>query len=211
MSLGSFNRQLYNRNAATGPVYRITHSMFGTLTVSMAPGAQIVMHHHMNGELTANINLLYGYKQSHAMEGELTASANLKARIIHTAAMSGELTATFRPLLPVVGKLSGELDAQLEPYVSITLGHVMASSLNMFIDSEQEREYIMQFVDLDIPAGSTLVIDSDLFTITLDGENVIDRYSGDWIYFTRLLRSLEVYSGISGDLDVSVLYQERYL
>ena len=66
-------------------------------------------------------------------------------------------------------------------------------------------DYGLQYANLDV------VIDSDFFTATLDGENVLDQYEGDWMQFARELASLSAQSGGSGSLKVSVLYRERYL
>ena len=62
-----------------------------------------------------------------------------------------------------------------------------------------------------VKPGGVLVIDSNAFTAELNGENVIDQYTGDWPEITRLLTRLRVEGGTSGTLQVTVLYTERYL
>lgn len=211
MALGAYNRQTFNRAGTTAPVYTTTYSMFGTITASAQAGAVISPQYHFYGEIDAQADLLYGYVQEYTMEAAFEAEVTPSVLISAQYDMSGEITAFANPLIQEYYDMSGEISAKTELYALVIPEYTMTGSIVANIDSEQEREYIMQFVDLDIPAGSSLVIDSEFYTVTLDGENVIDRYSGDWIYFTRLLRSLEVSSGISGDLDVSILYQERYL
>lgn len=67
-------------------------------------------------------------------------------------------------------------------------------------------------IDVTIPPGSTLIIDSENYNVLLDGENVIDKHSGDWLdELTRNTFDITLGSGVVGDLEGSLLYTERYL
>ena len=63
---------------------------------------------------------------------------------------------------------------------------------------------------LTIPPGGELRIDSGLFTVLLDGENVLYAQSGDWVEVSRDLLRLTVESA-SGRLEGQLIYTERYL
>ena len=63
---------------------------------------------------------------------------------------------------------------------------------------------------LTIPPGGELRIDSELFTVLLDGENALHTQSGDWIDVSRDLLRLTVESA-SGRLEGQLIYTERYL
>lgn len=108
---------------------------------------------------------------------------------------------------PLSYNISSELSASAELRIEYREAYAFLSSLSGSALMATDRETVMNFMDLVIAPGSELVIDSETFTIYLDGENVIDRYEGDWLFFDRTLRELEV----SEDLTVSVLYRRRYL
>lgn len=64
---------------------------------------------------------------------------------------------------------------------------------------------------LTIPPGGELRIDSDLFTVLLDGENALHTQSGDWVNLSRELWKLTVESASGGGLEGQLIYTERYL
>lgn len=65
-------------------------------------------------------------------------------------------------------------------------------------------------IDVTIPVGGKLVIDSDNYTVLLNGENVIDKHSGDWALLSRAVDRMTVTPSGSG-ITVNMLYTERYL
>lgn len=66
--------------------------------------------------------------------------------------------------------------------------------------------------DLTIPAGSTLVIDSGGYVVTLDGENVIDRHTGGWLRLDRDVYDVwfEAAGGKVADLEKEMVYTVRW-
>lgn len=66
-------------------------------------------------------------------------------------------------------------------------------------------------IDVTIPTGGELRIDSDNFVVLLDGENIIHLQSGDWITVDRNLLEMVVDTGSGGSLQGQILFNERYL
>lgn len=66
-------------------------------------------------------------------------------------------------------------------------------------------------ISIVLPPGAELRIDSDTFTVTLNGENILYAQLGDWINVSRDLLRLDIESGNGGDLSGSLIYTERYL
>lgn len=66
-------------------------------------------------------------------------------------------------------------------------------------------------VQLAIPPGGELRIDSELFIVLLNGENALHTQSGDWINISRNLLRLIVESASGGQLRGQLIYTERYL
>lgn len=63
----------------------------------------------------------------------------------------------------------------------------------------------------DIPPGGTLVIDTERYTVTLNGENILHLQEGDWPRISRDTLSLAVSSATGGALEGRAVYQEAYL
>ena len=66
-------------------------------------------------------------------------------------------------------------------------------------------------LQLTIPPGGELRIDSELFLVLLDGENALHTQSGDWINVSRELLRLIIESASGGQLRGQLIYTERYL
>ena len=66
-------------------------------------------------------------------------------------------------------------------------------------------------LQLTIPPGGELRIDSGLFLVLLDGENALHTQSGDWINVSRELLRLIIESASGGQLRGQLIYTERYL
>lgn len=66
-------------------------------------------------------------------------------------------------------------------------------------------------VTVTIPPGGELRIDSDTFRVLLNGENVLDKQSGDWLMLSRDLLYLDIESAIGNGLSGNLIYTERYL
>ncbi len=66
-------------------------------------------------------------------------------------------------------------------------------------------------LQVEIPPGGELRIDSGLFLALLDGQNVLYAQSGGWINLSRNLLRIIVESASGGQLCGSLIYTERYL
>lgn len=65
--------------------------------------------------------------------------------------------------------------------------------------------------EIDIPPGSTLVIDSENYVVLLDGEDVIWCQSGEWLFLNRNTYDV-VFDFVGGtETEKKVLYTERWL
>ena len=66
-------------------------------------------------------------------------------------------------------------------------------------------------LDVTIPPGGKLVLDSEHFLALLDGENVLDKHSGDWLELSRNVEEIRIEGGGTTNLTATLLYTERYL
>lgn len=66
-------------------------------------------------------------------------------------------------------------------------------------------------ISISIPPGSELRIDTENYTVTLDGENVLYSHSGFWTILTRDIISLSINGTNGGGLNGELIYTERWL
>lgn len=208
---GFYNRTFYNRRGGAQQ-FPAAYVLYGNLTANMQAGMVNYVSYKYSGALGAKMTLWWGFDEHYALAGTLTATAKMHANMTAAYAMAGEMTARLCPVIEARYKLSGALNGNAKLTVGIyPKFSTFYGVLTAYIDGTQTREYVMSFPDLTIPAGGTLVIDSEVYTATLDGVNVIDKYSGVWIELTRKLHGMDVNAGTSGTLGVSVLYRDKYL
>ena len=66
-------------------------------------------------------------------------------------------------------------------------------------------------INVTIPDNGRLEIDSDIFTLLLNGENALHLHSGEWLFLDRDIENISIDSGTGGALTGSLIYNERYL
>lgn len=78
------------------------------------------------------------------------------------------------------------------------------------ISAESLEEFVLT-LSCTIPAGGTLVVDSDNFRVLLNGNNAIKYHSGDWIdELSRQSEQIKIEGGASS-LTASIYFQELWL
>ena len=125
-------------------------------------------------------------------------------RLSDSLAGKGTAGANIHFSLPLAEKLEGAAAAGADLYDVVSLQALLSS----FADAGSLEELVTIILG-SIPPGSELRIDSDNFTVTLDGENVLYMQEGDWIDLERQLRGLVI--NAAGSLEGEVIYTERYL
>ncbi len=211
MALGTYNRTPANRTGGAMS-YEAKYSMYEAMTASMQAGVRYFAVFQFSDGIDAKMALWWGYDQKYQMAASIQANAKMKLGIFPAYSFAANMAARANPLLEETYRMTAAMNASTALRIRITpIYNVMTASMNAYINSVQTQETIMTFGNLVIPPGSSLVVDSENYTITLDGENVIDQYGGDWIEFTRQLQGVDVTSGTSGDPQVSILYREKFL
>lgn len=66
-------------------------------------------------------------------------------------------------------------------------------------------------IDVEIPPGGELRIDSEAFTAMMNQVSVLPRYEGDWIFFDRESQQLIVHTGTGPTPTGEVLYNWRFI
>lgn len=210
MALGTYNRTRANRQAGTLK-YDYKCDMLGSMTAGMGAGTSVHIRIDMAAEIEADMPMRHGYDAGYQAEGGMQAQMRTWMMLVWRQGMTGEMTVRAERLLNDPISMRQGVDATAAAYIQVRAAGELYGDLRADWNSLQVRDTVMRFENIDIPPGGILVIDSEYFTATLNGVNIIDQYAGDWIEFTRKLKSLEATGISSGALDVSVLYRERYL
>ena len=66
-------------------------------------------------------------------------------------------------------------------------------------------------INITIPPGGVLEIDSENYTVYLDDTNVFDSYTGSWVIFDRDTTEITLGVGNGRVISGDILYRERYL
>lgn len=233
MALGRYNLDRYNLLPGNDLRYTESYDMYSSVSAAFATSSAVSPSYFVSQSLGASMVIGYGYDVSYDVSESLNAALELGFFISPPYKVDAALTADMRPHLSIsplydcdqalsarttlsyYAAVIQSLSAALSAIMSYDIAHYPRyeayQALNAQFNMQSVTLTIMGFDDIVIPAGGVLVIDADNCTAYLNNESVIDLYSGDWIWLTRLLLGVEVSSDTSGGIDVKLLYRERYL
>lgn len=83
---------------------------------------------------------------------------------------------------------------------------ILSASVSVVDISEE-----MSLVLVDLAPGDELRIDSENYTVTLNGDNILHLQEGDWVRLNRDMLSITIDSGTAGALSGSLICEERWL
>lgn len=106
--------------------------------------------------------------------------------------------------------LSDALDAETRLGAALSQPCVFSELVTLRPDAASKTEQTL-LVRVTLPVGSELRIDSENYTVTLDGENVLHLQEGDWLALDRGLVNVTVDSGVAGSLVGQLVFTEKYL
>ena len=82
-------------------------------------------------------------------------------------------------------------------------------NLEMLSNAASSSEEITT-ISVELMPGDTLEIDSEFYTVDLNGENAFDIYNGEWVYLSRDVADVVISANGIG-LEAEILYRARYL
>lgn len=170
---------------------------------------QLQVEENLSANITGGIDVNLG---KIVLEDALHSDINLAANVQIEQAMEDSLdcNAWLSNNMQIGLQASDALWSEFILTASIPTSAVLTETLNCDVAViNLTREVVL--LNVTIPAGGKLVIDTDFYTATLNDENVIDLHSGDWPWLSRDLVELDIDSGTGGVLKGKVIYTERYL
>ena len=106
-----------------------------------------------------------------------------------------------------VGKIDGQVQLAKDIFQQLELTEMVGSMVTTNI---LEQETIL-LPGITLPPGSTLYIDTERFLVLLDSRNALYLHKGDWPTLHRGIVSMDIDTGVVGQLEGKLIYNERYL
>lgn len=155
-------------------------------------GTAIVLEFKVSAELAARAEAGANISVELDLSTELTSDVVLGADVPLSLALSDALN----------GAAQLGADIALEGDLTAILSNSAAA-----IDITEE----LTTIAVSLAPGDELRIDSENFTVTLNGVNILHLQEGDWIRLGRGLLAIGVDSGTAGALSGSLICEERWL
>ena len=125
--------------------------------------------------------------------------------------LAAEVTGAANLPVPAHYRMIDGIDVNARVQWEIIYAPNMFALLTATVDSLLTEDEEMVFSTLVLKPNDTLVIDSEVFMVTHNNENILDKYEGEWPFIDRKLDGIEVVGVSRGTAAVSILYRERYL
>lgn len=180
----------------------------GTLrgAIAMKSSFEAVEYLRNSCKMNANINLAFTVGEV------LFAAANGSQNKNIIAALTDELQKIVYAGKNISGSgsFSDTLISAITGVKNIQLSQVVNEVLTSSMDAGSQTMETVR-IDITLPPGSEIRIDSDTYRVLLDGNNILYAQSGDWLTLARELLYVDVESASGGTLEGLMIYTERYL
>lgn len=143
-----------------------------------------------------------------ALQGAMYGRKNTPAALAAAEEMTSRATGTKNVPAPL--ELADRLTAAAAGSKNIPAPFKASEVLTSMLEATSQTTE-RTALQLTIPPGGELRIDSEIFIVLLNGENALHTQSGDWINVSRDLLRLIVESASGGQLQGQLIYTERYL
>ena len=135
---------------------------------------------------------------------------SIDSRIITTLYGQVKAAAALGEDIIVEPEITGIVKAAAALGAKYTSGEISFSETVNSIIATAIFDTVTLRLDLSIPAGGKVVIDSDNYNVLFNGENAIDKHSGEWLFLSRAVDRI-TFRPYGSNVAISVLYTERYL
>ena len=162
----------------------------------------------VQGYTRGTISVVSTMSATEALSSAVKMSANIVARFTAAERLAAAVQGSKH--IPTIVAAYEALNANGSASKNICTAFVAADILTAIMDATSQTAEVV-LMQVTIPPGGELRLDSDVFLAMLDGENVLYAQSGDWINVSRELLRLIVESATGGALEGQIIYTERYL
>jgi len=164
-------------------------------------------------ELEADASMETAWSPRYAMQQNIESEANIALHIVPQAVFSQSFDAISRLSIMSFCKQEMSQSIYAESNAAVWVCPAYGIIYQPFHSEITAVPVVIRetMIDVTIPPGGTLVIDTDNYTAYLDNVSVIDRVSGEWLSVRRPTIKMAVTGGVSGNLNVMAMYREMFL
>ncbi len=205
------NENLWNISGFGETISFSTECLERVFTSFSLHGATLI-EAELFGELQATANISTCYSVKAELKEDLTSKANADKIIYLIDDLHEEINVDcyLGKNIEMALNLEDDLNGNLFIGKNVFYDFLVAEQLNAEI-AANVLEKQMARIEVTIPPNGELRIDSNVFNATMNGENILHLYNGDWIMISRDTTTLTVQTASGGTLVGQLLYTERYL
>ena len=209
---------------------RIQANFTEIIGVLISSGQNIGIQHNfrevINTETTLTAGIRFAHTFGETFGAENTAVANYRFSHSFRENISAETFAGCD--ISIKKDFEESIDMQIFAGMNISYHHDFGENINANVSMGENisfganfREGIfgvlnagiidedMLVIDVTIPPGGELRIDSENFTVTLNGESILHLHEGSWVNISR--STIDIIALPDGTLNGQLIYLERYL
>ena len=188
-------------------VYDETATCRGRITASLITSATIntILDHSVS--MVANVDVSDDMTSN--MHGETYSSQNIYDEVSFINDVTGSSYLSVN--IPTSFDTSGTVLGSSAICKNISDSEIFATEVFLASVGGGTVEDFVLAINISIPPGGELRIDSENYTVTLNGQNVLYAQSGYWPILSRDLAQMTVDSGTGGKMTGEIVYAERWL
>lgn len=162
----------------------------------------------LNSQALGGTAIVLEFNASAELSARAKAGANIPVELDLSEKLGGSfiLGADIPMSIDAAASLNADAVLGADIVLEGDLTAILSSSASV-IDITEE----MATIAVSLAPGDELRIDSENYTVTLNGENILHLQEGDWFRLSRGLLSITVDSGTAGALSGSLVCEERWL
>lgn len=188
--------------------FKTSDTLNGGFTGNMSPPCDITAEEDLKNKLsiTSGVRVDADFKDSLHNESYISENSNIVNLFDNLLEQDVYVVKDIKDKTELRAALKNESIA----YKNVTEENTLTEMLNCNISSSILEEEVVT-IQVTIPPGGELRMDSDLFSVALNGVNILHLHQGDWIYLDRKTTDIKIGTGTGGKLEGKILYKERYL
>ncbi len=178
----------FNVNSIGSITYIEQFNLEEKIDLNVVVNAYVVLNFNLKEKLNFNLNINEDIYQKSLAEEKLNINPYIS--------LNTNFKNTFEDNIRIDNLLAGKdiLQDEINIYESL-----LTQISSYFLDSK------IVSINITIPPGKTLTINSDKFTAYLNNENILDKYNGDWITISRNAKSIELFTGEGKKLESYII------
>lgn len=199
--------------AGTAIIIDVSDAFYETATLKSRIAASIIETASINETVNASVSMVANIEVYDYMFSVLSGSAKASQNIYVSLNSSEDLNADVYLGVNIPAYLESDcaLYGNCNPRKKLEdSGFFATDVLFGTVNAGISQDFVVTF-NVSIPPGGELRIDSENYTVTLNGENVLYAQSGYWPILSRELAQMTVDSGTGGEMTGEIVYAERWL